>query len=826
MTQTMDVLSPGQFTGDLELADLIDLNAIQSLVDTFFELAHIPMAIIDLKGKVLVGAGWQDVCTQFHRVNPASCANCLESDTQLSAGVCPGEFKLYKCRNNMWDIATPIMVGGRHVGNLFSGQFFFDDEEPDYELFRLQAKEFGFDEQEYISALNRVPRLSRASVNSGMLFFLKLAHLVSQIGFSNNKLARLLSEKDSLMHSLVESEERYRTLVELSPQAIFIDRGGLISLANPAAAQLLGAQSPRQLLGKPVLDFFHPDYHDEVRERIGRLSAGESVHPVEQKIIRMDGSVIDVEVSAAPHFARGERAIQVIMKDISERRQVEETLRRYEMLAAQTRDIILFVRREDGRILEANAAAVKAYGYDRDTLLSLTVYDLRVDSRKLASEQLARADAEGLLFETTHRRRDGSTFPVEVSSRGATIGNSRILVSVIRDITERKLAEEALRKARDELELRVEERTSELLRATVTLREQAALLDLAHDAIMVRSMDQRITFWNKGAEEIYGFSKKEALNSMPHILLKTRSPVAIDQIMRRVLEEGRWSGEIIHVRSNGEEIVVESRWALQTGRDGEPVGFLEINRDITLKKKAEEALESYMERLQLTNQELQEFASVASHDLQEPLRKIQIFGERLRSRCAEGIDEVSKDYLIRMEKSANRMQDLVRDLLRYSRVAVKPVPFRELDLNEVVKEVVQILEFEVRRRKGKIKLSALPTIDADPTQMKQMFQNLLGNALKFQRDNEPPVVKVTGKIQGGFCRIIVEDNGIGFDEKYLDRIFAPFQRLHGHKKYEGTGIGLSICRKVAERHGGTITAKSRTGKGTKFVVILPVKQRA
>ena len=155
------ILSPEGDIGNLDLADIIDAPAIQSLMDHFYELAHIPMAIIDLEGRVLVGAGWQDVCTKFHRVHPETCKHCIESDTQLSAGVAPGEFKLYKCKNNMWDVATPIMVGGRHVGNLFTGQFFFDDEPVDYELFRSQARRYGFDEQPYLAALEAVPRLSR-----------------------------------------------------------------------------------------------------------------------------------------------------------------------------------------------------------------------------------------------------------------------------------------------------------------------------------------------------------------------------------------------------------------------------------------------------------------------------------------------------------------------------------------------------------------------------------------------------------------------------------------------------------------------------------------
>ena len=147
-----------QETANLELADIVDARAIQSLMDDFYKFAHVTMALVDLKGNVLVGVGWQDICTKFHRVHPEACKHCVESDTKLSAGVSPGEFKLYKCKNNMWDIATPIIVGGQHVGNIFSGQFFFEDEPLDYEFFRSQARQYGFNEEEYIAALEKVPR--------------------------------------------------------------------------------------------------------------------------------------------------------------------------------------------------------------------------------------------------------------------------------------------------------------------------------------------------------------------------------------------------------------------------------------------------------------------------------------------------------------------------------------------------------------------------------------------------------------------------------------------------------------------------------------------
>lgn len=193
------ILSPKGDIGSLNLKDIIDTPAIQSLMDDFYEISGIPMAVIDLEGTVLVGVGWQDVCVKFHRSHPEACKFCIESDTALTSDVPFGEFRLYKCKNHMWDVSTPLVVGDRHLGNLFIGQFFFDDEEVDLGLFREQARKFGFDEKQYISALKTVPRLSREAARAGMSFLTKLGEMISQLSYSNVRLARALSERQSLI---------------------------------------------------------------------------------------------------------------------------------------------------------------------------------------------------------------------------------------------------------------------------------------------------------------------------------------------------------------------------------------------------------------------------------------------------------------------------------------------------------------------------------------------------------------------------------------------------------------------------------------------------
>ena len=239
--------------------------------------------------------------------------------------------------------------------------------------------------------------------------------------------------------------------------------------------------------------------------------------------------------------------------------------------------------------------------------------------------------------------------------------------------------------------------------------------------------------------------------------------------------------------------------------------------------------------LKQSNAELEQFAYIASHDLQEPLRKVQSFGDLLVTNAGDKLDETGRLYVDRMQNGTRRMQNLINDLLTFARVSSKAKAFVNVDLGPLAQDVVSDLESRLTATGGKVEIGELPQVDCDATQMRQLLQNLIGNALKFHRDGVPPVVVLSSRaIASGsnglhdpapaeWVEITVADNGIGFEEKYRDRIFAPFQRLHGQGKYEGTGIGLAVCRKVVERHGGTLTARSTPGQGTTFIVTLPLQ---
>lgn len=251
----------------------------------------------------------------------------------------------------------------------------------------------------------------------------------------------------------------------------------------------------------------------------------------------------------------------------------------------------------------------------------------------------------------------------------------------------------------------------------------------------------------------------------------------------------------------------------------------ELAQEIKEKKKIERELREYARRLEESNKNLEDFAYIASHDLQEPLRKVLTFSDRLNEKYQGLLDETGQDYFDRMRNATIRMQTLITDLLAYSRIGTRANPFSEVNLSEVMKEVISVLDVRRESCHGEINIGDLPTIQADSTQMYQLFQNLIGNALKFHSEGVSPIINVNSeKIEKNKCQICVSDNGIGFEPQFVDRIFKPFQRLVSKDAYEGAGIGLAICHRIVDRHHGTITATSIPGKGSTFIVTLPINQ--
>ncbi len=403
---------------------------------------------------------------------------------------------------------------------------------------------------------------------------------------------------------------------------------------------------------------------------------------------------------------------------------------------------------------------------------------------------------------------------------------------VIHDITDRKNAIEELKESNKKLE----KSTSDL---EVSKNFVENILVSMADMLITVDDDGIIQRVNESALQLLGYEETELLGRPARVLTQKDAFLTAEEF-DLMLETGKLVEiEKDFVRRNGEQVRVSISSSLLRGKHAAAVI---VAKDISKRIEDEQKLRQYAAKLEQSNRELQDFAYVASHDLQEPLRKVQAFGDRLQRKCAESLSEEGRDYVQRMRNASARMQTLIDDLLTFSRVTSNAKPFEPVDLKKIAEEVSSDLEVRIEQTGGGVEIGELPTIDADPSQMRQLFQNLIGNALKFHRPDEKPVIKIYSKnysLTGGSfviegkqihtdgdnsCEIVIEDNGIGFEEKYLDRIFTVFQRLHGRAEYEGSGIGLAVCRKIVERQGGTITASSQPGKGSAFFITLPVKQ--
>ena len=322
--------------------------------------------------------------------------------------------------------------------------------------------------------------------------------------------------------------------------------------------------------------------------------------------------------------------------------------------------------------------------------------------------------------------------------------------------------------------------------------------------------------------KISQYTQNELLGKNHRIINSGHHPHEFFVNMWGTISRGEiWEGEIRNQAKDGSYYWVNTTIVPFLDEAGIPAEYVSIRYDITQRKTAEEGLRVYAERLELSNQELQNFASIAAHDMQEPLRKIQTFGDRLLKDFRHHLPEEGQDYLRRMLASSQRMRTLIDDLLSYSRVTTKAKPFETTDMNRILNEVLSDLEVRIEQLKAEVEINPLPTLRADPSQMRQLVQNLISNALKFHQPGMNPKVKISARCQGNYCVLSFEDNGIGFEDRFLDRIFTIFQRLHGRHEYEGNGVGLAICRRIVERHGGTISATSTVGRGSEFIVSIP-----
>src|SRR6202142_3044904 len=384
--------------------------------------------------------------------------------------------------------------------------------------------------------------------------------------------------------------------------------------------------------------------------------------------------------------------------------------------------------------------------------------------------------------------------------------------------TVRRRVERELLQSRDALEKEVTIRT-----------QQASLLNLTYDTIFVRDMSDIITFWNRGAQELYGWTAEEVIGKHSHQLLHTVFPVPMEVIQAELLRAGRWEGELEKTKADGTRVVVASRWSLRRNDKESPVAILETNNDITERKRGEEEVRKLNQELgkrtielETINKELEAFGYSISHDLRAPLRHMVGFGELLQKNAASILDDKSRRYVMMILESAKRMGILIDDLLAFSRIGRAESRQTMVSLEQVVKEIQGELSQETEGRKISWRIGPLPDLYGDRSMLKLALVNRISNAVKFTRTRPGPEIEIgCGEKRKDGVVLFIRDNGVGFDMKYVNKLFGVFQRIHRTEEFEGTGIGLATVQRIIHRHGGRVWAEGLVDRGATFYLSLP-----
>jgi PAS domain S-box-containing protein len=585
---------------------------------------------------------------------------------------------------------------------------------------------------------------------------------------------------------------------------------------NRRLCEILGypEQELVRLTGK---DISHPEDADVIDRERPRLYAGEiEAVRLEKRYVRKDRSVVWVSFTMVlERDSAGTPQYEIaVYDDITARKDAEAALREGEERFRRTFELAgsgLAHVSLDGRFLRMNPRLCEILGYTEKELAGLSVKDISHPEDRDAADgpraRVIRGEIDSARLEKRYQRKDGSVvwLSVVIALERDAAGRPLYAISVLDDITGRKHTEAALRDSEARF------------RST---------FELAASGIAHVSLDGRFLRVNRPLCGILRFREDEligrSVKEISHPDDRDVTDAQRAQVRAGERESVRF--EKRYIRKDGSTVWVSLGVALVRGAGGAPQYEIAMFDDITERKQAEAALHEAHEELKRSNSDLEQFAYVASHDLQEPLRMVSSYTQLLGRRYGEKFDADAKEFMAYIVDGAARMQQLIQDLLAYSRVGTKDKDFKPVELAKPLRRAIANLKAAIDESGAAVTHDPLPTLVADEVQLAQLFQNLVGNALKF-RSASAPRIHVGVSERGGFFEFEVRDNGIGIEPQYFERIFMVFQRLHNKSDYPGTGIGLAICKKVVERHGGQMRVESKPGEGSAFIFTLP-KERA
>ena len=608
------------------------------------------------------------------------------------------------------------------------------------------------------------------------------------------------------------SGAKYRGLLEAAPDPmVVVNQAGEIVLLNLQAKKQFGYQRD-ELVGQKVTNII-PEGFAERLVADGTRSAAEALAQqigtgIELIARRKDGTEFPIELMLSPLESAEGILVTAAIRDISVRKEAEKHLARmegrYRGLLEAAPDAMVVVNQK-GEIVLLNVQAEKQFRYHRDELVGQQVKNIipegfaeRLVADGLRSAEDALAQQIGTGIELIARRKDGTKFPIELMLSPLESAEGILVTAAIRDISVRKEAQKHL--ARMEGRYR-------------------GLLEAAPDAMVVVNQRGDIVLLNVQAENQFGYNRNELLGQpMKNIIPAGFAERLIADALRSAedaLAQQIGTGiEITGRRKDGSEFPIEIM--LSPLESAEGILVTAAIRDISTRKAAEAHLLYKVEELNRSNEELGQFAYIASHDLQEPLRMVASYTQLLARRYKDRLDSDADEFITFAVDGANRMQRLIQDLLAYSRVGTKGKELLETSSEEALQRALLNLSGAIADSGAMVTHDPLPAVLADETQLVQLFQNLVGNAIKYQNPGVPRIHVSATKNGGGKWTFSVRDNGLGIDSQYFDRIFVMFQRLHKREEFAGTGIGLAICKKIVERHGGDISVESQPGKGSTF----------
>ncbi len=605
--------------------------------------------------------------------------------------------------------------------------------------------------------------------------------------------------------------ERFAAIVNLSADAVLVfDRTRMSIIdVNETACRMYGHTRDTFLALPPHRGRTGATQEDLERQFDDAIHASPAVIRTEITAMRADGSSFPAEVHRQAIRSEDGWLVVATVRDITERKAAQLRMERFAAVVNLSADGVFVVDRETLRTIDVNEAACRMYGYTREDLLALRPNANRpgmstADLEALYDETIARSP-EIHYMEHDAVRCDGSVFQAETHRLAIQSDGRWLILATVRDITERKRAEAEIRRRVAELELLRQAYDAAVDVIMIADPETLEYYDVNQAAVQMLGVP-RETLLAGGVESSYYSTANEPFN--PDRMRKgyqyviSRAPEAIVDV--RTVNPLGLGGRDTVIEFSRRAVNVDGRWVIVT-----------LMRDITEARRAEEEIRQRVAELTRSNQELEQFAYVTSHDLSEPLRMVASYTQLLSRRYADKFDDDGREFIKYAVDGAQRMKQLIDDLLMYSRAGRSKVPMRQIRLDRALDDALANLANAIERNGAVIERGPMPELVCEKAGLTQVFQNLVGNAIKF-RGEAPPVVRITAVEDAQFWTISVADNGIGIAPEYFQRIFIIFQRLHSRTKYEGTGIGLSICKKIVERHGGQFTVASGPGQGTTF----------